>query len=886
MLAEGSNARTVTRGACLGILLLLSLSPLAFTSPGRADAVWRNNPDSSVTWEWAMNSTGGLRFNGTALTAGNATLQWDSAVLSWSHVGDLVANASSASNMTATPSGLTLASNPSNRIPNGNFADAGAWTYTNGTGAPYRVNASWSPNEGRAALLQHLSPSTETLWNSMDSSANWLFVPMSGAAIGQVYEETSGQMEGSGMLGMNITAHSGAFSASAVWNLLPSPANNANWSAVDRLVLWIKDNASLGLSFNLTAVNAKTSVTMTTPAQPLVAGWQEVVVDLDQLGSSTARENLSSVWLEVNGPSTVPANTWIYFDDVRVGLAKAFVSDAQVSQSFTKANASSPNPGSAYLSFDWCLCNTTGVASISPSFVLAGPGGSYASGLAASPPAHWAHLSLDASQWTTSAGSYSLTFGFFVAANDTAASNATLWIDNATFLFPDVHNGTYLSLPIGLGSDSQMVAMTWAAATPPTSSVQLSLRTGSSASSWSAWHRWSLPGTYPLSVEPGAYVQIQADLNTTNASVAPTFASFSLTSRHYPASGTVTSDSVLTDVAPNQAKFLRWRSISAVFQSPSSTNVSFVVGNGSTWTPVPASGSLAAYPSATMQWRAILATSDGIVTPALAKVSVTYEYVGNPAAVLVAPGGPVDVAMGGSVQFTATAVDSGNHSLSGILFDWHTSDPSGQVTNGLYVAGQPGTWNVTAVAVGWGVSQTVQVRVTGTAWAALWPFVAAIGVLAVLALAGYEVAVRRMYAIDDVFLIAKDGRLILHNTRRMRADRDEDILSGMLTAIMAFLRDQDPEENGELKRFAVGGKTTLLERGEHVYLSAVYSGRVPRWAAKDLHRFMVDLEDRFGARFATWNGSPEELRDLKEYMRRFVSRVRYRGDPNASQAET
>jgi len=97
----------------------------------------------------------------------------------------------------------------------------------------------------------------------------------------------------------------------------------------------------------------------------------------------------------------------------------------------------------------------------------------------------------------------------------------------------------------------------------------------------------------------------------------------------------------------------------------------------------------------------------------------------------------------------------------------------------------------------------------------------------------------------------------------------------MLTAIMAFLRDQDPEENGELKRFEVGGKTTLLERGEHVYLTAVYSGRVPGWAGKDLHRFMTDLEGEFGDRFAEWTGSPEDLHGLREYMQRFVSRVRY-----------
>jgi len=140
----------------------------------------------------------------------------------------------------------------------------------------------------------------------------------------------------------------------------------------------------------------------------------------------------------------------------------------------------------------------------------------------------------------------------------------------------------------------------------------------------------------------------------------------------------------------------------------------------------------------------------------------------------------------------------------------------------------------------------------------------------------YEVVMRRMFSIDDVFLISRDGRLLMHNTRRMRADRDEDILSGMLSAIMSFVRDADPEENGDLRRLEWGGKTTLLERGKDVFVSVVYSGHVPPWAAKDLRRFIHDLEAEFGPAFAQWNGAKEDLPGLKEATRRFVSRVRYR----------
>ena len=246
--------------------------------------------------------------------------------------------------------------------------------------------------------------------------------------------------------------------------------------------------------------------------------------------------------------------------------------------------------------------------------------------------------------------------------------------------------------------------------------------------------------------------------------------------------------------------------------------------------------------------------------------------------------------------------DSGAHLVptTAYTLGWGIDNGTGGSVypNGTYVAGKPGAYVITVIVTaamgGTAVHASVQVNVTPytgpfstlpfSLWD-LWPLL----LIAIAALAGfslYELVVRRLFAIDDVFLIAKDGRLIVHNTRRMRADRDEDILSGMLTAIMSFLRDQDPEENGEFKSFEVGGKTTLLERGEHVYLTAVYSGRVPRWAVKDMHRFMLDLERRFGDAFANWTGAPEDLHGLKEYMQRFVSHVRYHGGPRVGGTET
>jgi hypothetical protein len=276
-----------------------------------------------------------------------------------------------------------------------------------------------------------------------------------------------------------------------------------------------------------------------------------------------------------------------------------------------------------------------------------------------------------------------------------------------------------------------------------------------------------------------------------------------------------------------------------------------------------------------------LTTTDGLLAPSITRLELVYEYLGPPVRVDLASS-DVSIDSGHRLSLNATARDAGGHVITwnADRFDWTIDDArGGDVQRGVYTAGEPGDYAITATYAGTTFSRTIRIHVRPATWVDLLirdGFGAAFVALAVIGYAGYRFGVRRLFRIDDVFLISKDGRLLMHNTRRMRADRDEDILSGMLTAILAFLKDADPEENGELKRFEVGGKTTLVERGPHAYLAAIYSGRVPRWAGKDLQRFMASLEANFGQKFAEWSGDPDDLRGLKEFTGRFVSNFRYR----------
>ena len=130
--------------------------------------------------------------------------------------------------------------------------------------------------------------------------------------------------------------------------------------------------------------------------------------------------------------------------------------------------------------------------------------------------------------------------------------------------------------------------------------------------------------------------------------------------------------------------------------------------------------------------------------------------------------------------------------------------------------------------------------------------------------------------IEDLFLVGREGRLIMHTTRRLRADRDPDILAGMLTAVMLFVRDSFKEESEDLKRFEFGDRQVAVERCEHAYAAAIFAGQVPHGMSIHLSHFLTDVEDRFAEALAKWSGDVEDLPGLRGMMEDFGRRGKWR----------
>jgi len=854
--------------SALVFMLVLTAVPLA-----RADSpIVVTNPDASRTVTWTLGSPANLTLQNVGLVGGQAELPWRTETVAWSP-SRFLANLSQSINVSVGPNDLELLSDSTNHVVDGDFAGPSNWRFSNGTSG--QITALWDSVARDAKFAYNAGAD----WDPFDDQlTNWTCIAPATASCG-ISPESQIKVQGVGSMKMTLNISSTASWVSAVYS------GSVNWSEWDHLVVWIDAiDVSPPLSFNITAVVAASQ--RTTTAIPLTAGWSEVVVDLNQLGSSQERDSLQDVRFRINGQG-VPT-TDVYFDEATLGTAHTLDESAHLTQTVAKTRASSANPGSGYLSFDWSWVNVSGVLWANASASLSGSSGTTNVMFAHGGPAGWQHFGVDVSAISAAVGSYTVSFQLQVVVNNVSASHANLRIDNVSLEWPNRGNGTYRSIPAGLVLASELHNITWDALIPTGTSIALRARSGNgtdtSAPSWSAWRTWSWGGQYVSGLPPADHFQISVDLNTTNASLSPILRSLSIEIHHRAPAGTI-----LADTFAAASDFLRWRSFNASVGVPAGTAITFLAGDGSSLAPIPPSGSLSGVQAARLRWRADLTTVDGLQTPLLARVQATYEFLGPADHVRLTPSGVIDVEAGQVVQFSATVLDAGDHPVSASI-SWTTTDPTGSISNGgRYVAGSVTTgerWyvNVTVAGSGKSASALVNVRPASLAiGAVLYPSLLAVIVLGAV-YSGYTVWSRRAFAVDDVFLISKEGRLMMHNTRRMRADRDEDILSAMLTAILSFLTDFDHEENGDLKRFQLGGKTALLQRGKNAYLAAVYSGRVPRWSEKDLRRFMDDLERRFGEVFARWSGDPQDLQGLKEFSDRFVSRLRYRPARNEGRA--
>ena len=129
------------------------------------------------------------------------------------------------------------------------------------------------------------------------------------------------------------------------------------------------------------------------------------------------------------------------------------------------------------------------------------------------------------------------------------------------------------------------------------------------------------------------------------------------------------------------------------------------------------------------------------------------------------------------------------------------------------------------------------------------------------------------FTVQEVFVIHSSGLLVSH-AGRTEAPRpgapDEDVMAGMLTAIMNFARISFAEASHELKGFDLGQKKVVIERGTRVILAVVFLGREPASIADEMRAFISRCERKFGVALDNWTGSMEEMVGIRAMTARLM----------------
>ena len=136
----------------------------------------------------------------------------------------------------------------------------------------------------------------------------------------------------------------------------------------------------------------------------------------------------------------------------------------------------------------------------------------------------------------------------------------------------------------------------------------------------------------------------------------------------------------------------------------------------------------------------------------------------------------------------------------------------------------------------------------------------------------------KSFSFDEIFLIYKDGLLIASSSRTKKSKKstqDSDIFSSMFTAVQDFIHDSfsDPDrppESWPLKRLDFGDFKIVIDRGEFLYIAAVFSGFPIKKMLQKIEQLRKNIEKRYIDVLPTWSGDMGQLKGAKQMIDKFL----------------
>lgn len=154
-----------------------------------------------------------------------------------------------------------------------------------------------------------------------------------------------------------------------------------------------------------------------------------------------------------------------------------------------------------------------------------------------------------------------------------------------------------------------------------------------------------------------------------------------------------------------------------------------------------------------------------------------------------------------------------------------------------------------------------------------WPYLLVCFGAAALSVPVYLLREHRI-AVDEAFVIFRDGRMISHSTRRLKPGMDDHVLGAMLVAIQDFVKDSFKDVTSfALRRLDFGDKSVLVERGQHIFLAVVLHGQASKKVVMRMEKVVGEIEEEYSQHLEKWDGDLDKMRGIGDITRNLYSRM-------------
>lgn len=125
--------------------------------------------------------------------------------------------------------------------------------------------------------------------------------------------------------------------------------------------------------------------------------------------------------------------------------------------------------------------------------------------------------------------------------------------------------------------------------------------------------------------------------------------------------------------------------------------------------------------------------------------------------------------------------------------------------------------------------------------------------------------------VEQVFLIHEDGRLISYASLKGEEYPDEDIVSGMLTALTsllidAFVTKEDAKKDIGIYKLEFGERNVFLKMGKHLFIAVVMLGKEDRALLDKSEIILRDIEEKYKDVIVDWGGNMRDFLGVDEII--------------------